>query len=156
MAYGNWGATVYCDGKPMHKNCDATPNQVLDNKEGYQFFLQHYIQKDLKENLFDNMYHAVVGDKGAGVLVFLYKSWPSEIIKLLGNDKYEIIRTKMDEKDFEWYESDGFKIDVHGIKIKLEPTESPEGVTCEFKDKKGRIWKAKSAYCYGEGHHGWE
>lgn len=159
MTYGNWGAQIYCDKKPLHKNCDATPNQVLGKKEGYKHYLQHYIQKQLegedKLSIFDEMYHGIVGDKGVGILVLLYKSWPSRIIKLLEQDKYEVVKTPMNNKDFDWYESDGFTVDVYGIKVKLEPTFSPEGVECEFTDKKGRKWWGKSAYCYGEGHLDW-
>jgi len=156
MAYGNWGATVYCDNKPLHKNCDTTPNQVLGKERGYEHYLQHYIQKNTNEiskNIFDDMFHGIVGDKEAGVLVCLYKSWCSNIIQLLKDNKYKIIeKPKFDD----WWESEGFTIDVDGISITCKPTQDPEGVSCNFTDKKGRNWNAKSAYGYGEGYWDWD
>lgn len=156
MAYGNWGATVYCDGKPLHKNCDTTIKQVFGEDKQYPNYLFHYILKGTKRtyDITREMFHAVVGDKESGVIVLLYKSYVSRVFSVV-DDKFEEIDFKPRDKDWDWYDDGDIEIDVNGIKIVLDSTMDPEGAICEFKDKKGRQWKAKSAYCYGEGHREW-
>lgn len=79
MAYSNWGGFVYCNEKPLHDHCDATPRQVLGMQPEYISYMQHFVES-IGHDPFSDMYHAVVGDAESGILICLRKSYIAAII----------------------------------------------------------------------------
>ena len=148
MAYGNWGAEVYCDKVPKHINCDTTVQQVLENNKQYQICLEHYLKNRIRSDITKDMCHAIVGDKDSTIIVLLYKSGIRGILSA------KLERVDIPECE-DWYDYGEIKLTVDDIPITLDSTEDPEGIVCQFTDKKDRQWYAKSAYCYGEGHNEW-
>jgi len=160
MAYSNYGATVYRDGKPMHENCDVTIKQVLGEEDRYKNYLMHFIRKQEDLDFTDKMYHAVVGDGNSGVMVGLYKSYPC-VFKMSdrGLKKVDFEFELEDEDIFNAIIEEGKdhkELVVNNIIVKLTKIDKPDGIKCEFTDKEGHQWTSKSAYCYGEGHEEWE
>ena len=145
MAYGNWGGKVWVDGVPLHDHCDITPAMVLEDKR-YAHYLQHYA-KPPQETQFPlhKMYHAIVGDQAAGVLVCLYKCWIATVIQL---DPFEEVKPRIEDVDLVFT--------TNSIEISYKFRHDPERGIVEFTDKDGRKWKGIAGYGLGEGYEKWD
>lgn len=155
MAYSNWGGKVWCDGVARHENCDNTPQQVLDGTT-YTHYLQHYL-KDKGEKAMESiylMYHAILGDADSGILVCLYKEFPSAVFILDG----EVVSEVEDYKEgVDWWEEMYLARTINGIDVEWEGNPwNDERVICTFTDVKGRKWRGLSGYCIGEGYEDWD
>lgn len=150
MAYGNWGGKVWCDGQACHDACDTTPERLLTKQPGYETYWLHYIQAPDKETLLQGMYHAVIGDAEAGVLVLLYKNYLSHVLQLVDGKwvDVELPESRDEEAEFS-------PIPVGGIFISWCIDFDPAAVHVEFTDAKGRKWRGLSGYGVGEGFEDW-
>jgi len=155
MAYSNWGGLVYCNDHALHGHCDATPRQVLGLQSDYIHYLQHYVEKRDKENgdLLAQMYHAVVGDEKAGVLVCLRKSYISAVILFDSNGQPDFAPHPRGWT--EDYAPDSGTFQAGNITVEYNTDDAPECVEVSFTDALGRQWRGTSGYCMGEGFEDW-
>lgn len=156
MAYGNWGAEIYCDGQPKHDNCDTTPEMVIRGDKAYGMGIWEHLlttSEEERQRSIKRCYHAVVGDVNAGLLVCIYKSSPVLILELAddGQKEHQIENSPWDDD----YEPREVEVTVANVQIELWAATEPERGGCKFTDKTGRIWKGVSGYCMGAGHSPW-
>jgi len=155
MAYSNWGGFVHCGDHALHDHCDATPRQVLGLQPDYAHYLQHYVEtRDSKhDDPLAEMYHAIMGDGKAGVLVCLSKSYISTVILFDGNGQ-PIFPDHPEGWTEDWEPSAG-TFQVGDITITYEADSDPERIDVSFTDSLGRIWRGKSGMYMGEGFEEW-
>ena len=154
MAYGNYGARIFRDGQAMHENCDTTPECVLEKALPYKDYLEHYLRMGGVDptTFVERMYHAVIGDVEAGVLVCLYKSSIEGVLLLIDG------RWEQAETPSGWtgvYNPSAGEFTVGGVVVSYETAFEPECVKISFTDKAGHGWGAMSGYGLGEGYEDW-
>ena len=155
MAYSNWGGFVYCDDHALHDHCDATPRQVFGLQSEYASYMQHFVETagEDKPNPFTDMYHAVVGDEEAGVLVCLHKSYIGAVIAFDGNG-----HPTLPDHPFGWtkdWEAESGTFRAGDIAIEYSSGSDPECIEVSFTDALGRQWRGRAGYCMGEGFEDW-
>lgn len=150
MAYSNWGGKVWVDGESRHQNCDVTPKMLL-NGEVYETYMLHFLSR-AEDSAMDRMYHAIIGDEEAGILVGLYKDWPSVVINL--DTKEELKPPKIST----WDGPEHAEMKVGGLTINFHCIDEYAASRCEvnFVDKLGRSWSGLSGYAMGEGWTDWD
>lgn len=137
MAYGNWGAWVFCNSEHMPNWEDQTPYKENELMPGYQ-------QVAWRKNQATNPCHAVLGKQN--VRLCGYKNYP---MLFVDGEKVDIDAycVSDDDGDFdERYEGElnGYQFiaqqfDLNMIDLKLiEPD--------------GSIWQSRCGYCYGAGY----
>lgn len=137
MAYANWGAFVFKDGKRMKNWEDQTPYKETELNSGYH-------QLWLKEEGDLDTYHAVLGDKN--IRLCGYKCYP----QLFENGKeIDLNMYGVGEKiDDEYYQFYGI-VDDHEFWINNKVTNF---VFLKLKQPDGSIWLSKCGFEYGAGH----
>ena len=146
MAYSNWGGKVWRDGDALHENCDATVPQVLGGEPRYAHYIFHYTKGNALDS--ERMYHAIVGDKDAGILVCLYKNWIYDI--RAGDGSLLLRMTDVDRSQSALGAKD---YDAGGTTIRCSWRRP--GVEVAFVDAVGRAWRGESGYQNGEGFGDW-
>jgi len=155
MAYSNYEGFVEVNGKELPNNIDATPKNVLSEKESYKPFLRYYLEvPEENRKQLDLMYHAVVGDKDSGVLVCLYKTYVDQIYIIKDDGSVEPVDQNILDKLGEILDeiardmsSRLYTIEINGCVIKFNRSHFPSYVVCRMVDKLGRKWNAHSRYC---------
>jgi hypothetical protein len=124
---------------------------VLGLKGHYEHYLQHYLatlgEKELRA--VQRMYHAIVGDADAEMLICLYKSWVSLVLVKEGDDW--VIWEMPEEHSHDMEEQGWSEFRVNGILVETVENEYPALVKATFKDKLGRRWVGTSAIGSGSG-----
>jgi hypothetical protein len=143
MAYGNWGAFVYKNGKRQKTHEDNTPYMETELESGYwQAFMR------AKDNRI-NCHHAVMGDGESAIRLCGYKCYPvlfdkgEEIdLKQFYSGDLEHGKYLPDDYDLE------FKYKDHEITI----SRSDNFVDLWMKTPDGDVWNSHCGYEYGAGH----
>ena len=155
MAYSNWGGFVHCNDHALHEHCDATPRQVLGLQSEYANYMQHFVETrgEGQPDPFTDMYHAVVGDEKAGVLVCLHKSYIGAVVTFDGNGQ-----PVFPEHPTGWtedWDADSGTFQAGDITVTYEAGSTPERIEVSFTDSLGRLWRGKSGMYMGEGFEEW-
>jgi hypothetical protein len=151
MAYSNWGAEVWCDDKPLHENCDATPMQVLGKQEPFVTYWEGFLPGPDRDDPLRRMYHAVMGDAQSEILIALYKDDLAGLFFVASDSIEKLDCPKMYTDDYEKIE--GTIVDIHGVEVTIDPDDNR--IHASFTDHLGRKWRATSGFEYGEGHQTW-
>ena len=163
MAYNNWGAKVWRNGKPYPERCDVpvfrTPIVGFD-KPGIQKFWSEISRlkeegKILKEEgkLEDfrlHPHHCVLGD--GPVRLAGYKDWG---VLYVADDSAPVVTNLGWGNGLEEKRRDEFMYGYKGQKYKVLVEGQDYRVLLRFEEPNGTIWHAVSGYKLGEGFEDW-
>lgn len=157
MAYSNWGGKVFVDNKPLHGNCDNTPCRVDRGMRGFgTAYLLHF--EDQPESIWEEMFHAIVGDTRAGILVCLYKNTIAHVFVKSEEREEEGLKPWYVRRPPEPCKDNGTEfppLEVSGITINWYKSTDPNRVVVWFVDSLGRQWRGEAGYEMGEGYELW-
>jgi len=159
MAYSNWGAKVWKDGKAYPERCDVPVFRepiVGYDKPGTQKYWAELFRLEFEGKLEEgdprlHPCHCVLGD--GPVRLVGYKNWG--IIYVVDSEKP--IRNDLGLND-EWeLTKDEFELEYDGKKYKIfaEGKDDPQRVLLKLEEPDGTVWHAVSGYQLGEGFEEW-
>lgn len=153
MAYSNWGAFVFCNGK-RRRDCEDVPvfgdrSDETAAPSGARIFVNLLKLRGSGDTeaspspWWQHAHHAVLGD--GSVRLCGYKSYP----ELYVTDGETV--TKI---DVPWpYDSQEMQSgEVNGCKWTAEPCNDGNEVTLTLVEADGSTWTAQCGYCIGAGH----
>jgi len=163
MAYNNWGAKVWRNGKPYPERCDVPVFRdpiVGYDKPGVQKFWGEILRlkeegKILKEEgeLEDfrlHPHHCVLGE--GPVRLAGYKDWG---VLYTVDDPAPVVTNLGWGDGFEERQRDEFVYEYKGQKYKIFVEGQDNRVLLRFEEPNGTIWHAVSGYQLGEGFENW-
>lgn len=169
MAYGNWGATVYCDGKPKPEHCDTSVLAVLQGDYTFIFngdvlTRQELLSKYRGAQPIDT-HHAVVGDGDSGVIELLRKDYhngyvvvdPDTRIVYLTPTREQLaeMMSRCNNAYWQRYGENGEKEQIGRNPHEDDDEGYDNRIGVWHTDILGRRWTAVSGYEYGSGFSDW-
>jgi len=160
MAYGNWGAKVWRNGKPCPERCDVPVFRepiIGYDEPGVQKFWTELLRLKAEGKLAEgdprlHPFHCVLGD--GPVRLVGYKNWG----KLYIIDSEKPIRSDLGLGEEYECTKEEFEHEYKGKKYKIfaEGREDPYRVLLRLEEPDGTVWHAVSGYTLGEGFDYWE
>ena len=153
MAYSNWGAKVWRNGKPCPERCDVPVfrEPIMKSNIGVRKFWAELLRLK-EEGKLENgdfrlhPHHCVLGEGP---------------VRLAGYKNWGILYTVDDEAPVEttlgWGPiEDEFKYEYKGQRYKVFAKGQDDRVLLRFEEPDGTVWHAVSGYTLGEGFGYWE
>lgn len=156
MAYSNWGAFVYRDGK-RRRDCEDVPvfgdrSAELAAGSAVRIFVNLLKLKEAgrleSSPWWQHAHHAVLGD--GAVRLCGYKSYPELwVVRDGAPEKVAIDWDPWSPESPHGYLQAG---QIDGYKWQAEACCDPEAVELLLTEPDGTTWSARSGYCIGAGH----
>lgn len=136
MAYGNWGAFVFQDGKHQPQWEDNTPYKETELQAGYW--------QAFRNDSETHPHHAILGKDRMRVCA--YKNY----LVLFLDGKQIDTSTYLPTEDYNAWES-LYQGEIEGYKFRAQMFNG-NMIDLELVEPDGTHWVARCGYCYGSGH----